>query len=212
MTILQPGEFRTSDYRKAIPDWVKVAAAMKFAIDVYRMSNAFIKPCAEMARSLQYDHRPPLNARPYDSKASDFIPPQNDPEFIFAVEKAHHDEKTFGRKAGAEKTVTTRGSDVGEAARIRKISAASAVHRARMASKAGNYKAATLILAGARPPKPKRKWPTRAKTVNPNDPTDITSNSVEGLLTPRKKFKRRWPSRPFRKKEDHDAQADKKTG
>ena len=127
--------------------------------------------------------------------------------------KGCHKNKTFGRKEGAEKTVTTRGSDLGEAARTKKIQAKDAVHRAAMASKAGNYKAAALILATARPPKPKRKWPTRAKTVSPNDPTDITSNAVEWLLAPRKqKFKRKWPSRPFPKNRSPHEQADKKTG
>lgn len=169
--ILDPGTFKTSDYRKAIPDWVKVAAAIRLFASKHLLGvDGVLRVTADSeiliefpVRDLQYDHRPPLNSRPYDTRAGDFIPPQNDPQHIFAVDKADHDERTFGRKAGAEKTVTTRGSDVGEAARAKKIQANDAVHRARLASKAGNYVGAAMILASAKPRKQKfkRKWPSR---------------------------------------------------
>lgn len=138
--ILPPGSFKVSDYRKSIPNKVKLAV---------------------IARDYDFDHRPPLCERPYDTEAGDFIPPQNDPNFIFATPRAEHDQLTFGRKPGAAKTVTTRGSDVGERARTRDIQASEAIHKARLASKAGNYEVAAMILASARPKKPKRKIPSR---------------------------------------------------
>lgn len=144
MTILAPGTFKVSDYRKSMPTRTKLAA---------------------VARDHEYDHDPALANRPYDTEAGDFIPPQNDPDFIVIRRRADHDEKTFGRKAGAAKTVSTRGSDVGEAARSKDIRTTEAVHRAKQASKAGRYQEAAEILAGAprqsRLSKPPSKWPKR---------------------------------------------------
>jgi hypothetical protein len=148
MTILKAGSFRVADYRKTI------AAKVKQAV---------------IAREFDFDHDPALVNRDYDTEAGDFIPPQNDPKHIIARRKAEHLEKTIGRKEGAEKTVSTRGSDVGEAARSRDIQVNEAIFRAAMASKAGRYNEAAKILAGARKnPKlrqkltrPKRKIPSR---------------------------------------------------
>lgn len=70
-----------------------------------------------------------------DTEAGDFIPPQHDPAFIFLIEEAEHDQRTFGRKPGAAKTVTTRGSDVGERARTRRIVRREGAHKKRMAAK-----------------------------------------------------------------------------
>lgn len=143
MTILPAGTFRVSDYRKPVPESVKR--------DV-------------VARDYDFDHRPPLCDRPYDTEARDFIPPQNDPAHIFATPKAKHKQLTFGRKEGAAVTVTTRGSDVGERARTRDIKTSEAIHQAALASKAGDYKRSAELLASA-PKKsrlrPKTKIPSR---------------------------------------------------
>jgi hypothetical protein len=143
VTIFAPGTFRVRDYRKPIPNRVKLAV---------------------LARDYDVDHDPALTNRPYDTEAEDFIPPQNDPDYLFLKRHAEHDEKTFGRKAGAERTVTTRGSDIGERARSRDIQTTEAIHRAAAASKRGDFKAAAEILATAPKQsrlKPKKSWPSR---------------------------------------------------
>jgi hypothetical protein len=142
MAILKVGGFRVSDYRRPIPNKVKLEV---------------------IAREFDFDHDPALVNRPYDETAGDFIPPQNDSKFITARRKPEHAKKTYGREPGAEKTVTTRGSDVGEASRTKDIVASEAIHAARMASKAGDYtKAAELLAAGRQRKKPtKRKIPSR---------------------------------------------------
>jgi len=160
MTILQPGEFRVSDYRKDMPWHVKAIAAVRWVTQEKRTNVLDIQLYA-LLRTLQFDHRPSLNSRPYDTEAGDFIPPQNDPDHIFAVSKEEHLQRTTGRVPGAEKTSTTRGSDVGEASRTRKIKNNDALHRAAMASKQGNYSGAAEILANAKPKKPKKKIPSR---------------------------------------------------
>lgn len=144
--ILQPGTFRVSDHRKDIPDRV----------------------VKEVLKRYRRDHRPALTDRPYDTVAGDFIPPQLDPNFIEIIEIAEHDRRTFGRKPGAEKTGSTRGSDIGNMRVARDIAARTAVHQATLATKRGDIAEATRILATARSKpgmkarlKPKKKWPKR---------------------------------------------------
>jgi len=62
---------------------------------------------------VEFDHRPALIMRPVNAAGTDYDPPQNDPNFIEAVHKTPcHLKRTVGRQPGAEKTVTTKGSDV----------------------------------------------------------------------------------------------------
>lgn len=66
-------------------------------------------PCA-------LDHDPALILRPYNPRikdvASRYTPHAHDPAALAYREKLDHDRKTFGRKPGAERTVTTKGSDI----------------------------------------------------------------------------------------------------
>lgn len=145
MTILSAGSFRVSDFRKPIPAGVKHSV---------------------VGRGHEFHHDPPLEARPYDVDAGDFIPPQNDPDFIVLHTTAKHLEITTGRREGAERTVTTRGSDNGEAKRVKDIACSEAIHKAKVASKSGDYHGAAQILAAA----PKQKAVTRFKQKIPSRP------------------------------------------
>lgn len=186
MTLLDPGKFKVSEYRKAIPDWVKVFAAVRLVLLEKTAECAGRAGDIDFIRSLQYDHRPPLNARPFDTESGDFVPPQNDPSHIYAIEKTEHDRRTFGRPPGAERTITTRGSDIGEAGRIKDIQATEAVHRARMASKAGNYRKAGEILAGA----PRRAF--RRKRKIPSRPFDHGRRPLRRPQKPNGPLDNRW--------------------
>ncbi|NEV75537.1 hypothetical protein DYI24_00380 [Rhodopseudomonas sp. BR0C11] len=146
MPILPAGSFRVSDYRKTIPERVKREV---------------------IARDHDFDHRPPLCDRDYDTEAGDFIPPQHDPAHIFATPKPEHRELTTGRKEGAEKTVTTRGSDVGERARIRDIRTSEMIHQAKLASRAGDSARAAELLSSV--PKKSRLKPKRKIRSRPLD-------------------------------------------
>lgn len=72
----------------------------------------FIKP--------QLDHDPALILRKYNPRiknvAARYTPHAHDPAFLIYRESAKgkndHGQKTTGRKADAEKTVTTKGSDI----------------------------------------------------------------------------------------------------
>ena len=68
------------------------------------------------APDLRLDHDPALILREYDATVSDvaarYTPHAHDPNHLVYREKADHDRKTFGRTPGAERTVTTKGSDI----------------------------------------------------------------------------------------------------
>jgi hypothetical protein len=79
----------------------------------------------------EYDHRPALCARRFDTEArdgkGDTIPASNDSDFIDALTVSAHKARTFG--PGGEKRITTRGSDIGEKARIKRLVAKHAPQR-----------------------------------------------------------------------------------
>lgn len=93
--------------RKAIPTSVKT--------EVIRRQRAC---CAECKQPLwpsdptEYDHRPSLILRLVNAAGTDYEPPQNDPDHIEALHAPCHQKRTTGRKPGAERTVTTLGSDI----------------------------------------------------------------------------------------------------
>lgn len=66
---------------------------------------------------LQLDHDPALILRPYNPRIKDvaarYTPHAHDPEALIYREKADHQQKTTGRRPGASRTVTTKGSDIG---------------------------------------------------------------------------------------------------
>lgn len=157
MTILPAGSFKTSDYRKAIPDWVKIVCAIR----AYKITTDLILDLGSWVRSLRFDHRPPLQDRDYDLDAKDFIPAQNDPDHIEAIPAKTHDERTFGRREGAERTVTTANSDAGRRKHIRDIQTTEARHELKMACKRGDPVAIAKLLHVEKPQRPKRKWPKR---------------------------------------------------
>jgi hypothetical protein len=70
---------------------------------------------------VEYDHRPPLILREVNSDATDYWPRQNDPDHIQALHADCHLRRTVGRLPGAEKTITTKGSDAHLAAKFRRL-------------------------------------------------------------------------------------------
>lgn len=70
---------------------------------------------------LQLDHDPALILRPFNERTGKYTPDANDPEFLVYLRKADHQQKTTGRKPGALKTITTKGSDIGLKAKFAKL-------------------------------------------------------------------------------------------
>lgn len=94
--------------RKAIPVSVKC--------EVLRRQRANCVECKQPlwpSDPTEYDHRPSLILRPVNAAGTDYEPPQNDPDYIEAIHASCHQKRTTGRKPGAERTITVKGSDIG---------------------------------------------------------------------------------------------------
>lgn len=76
--------------RKKIPNWVK-------RLVLKRQDNVCICGCGEKVelRATQFDHDPPVALRERNKSTGDTIPPQNDPDYIFARVPRHHFTKTY---------------------------------------------------------------------------------------------------------------------
>lgn len=68
---------------------------------------------------VNWDHRPPLSERRFDTDAWDTIPAANDPNFIEAIDEGTHDKRTNG--PGGEKRITTLGSDTHNRKKVRNL-------------------------------------------------------------------------------------------
>lgn len=167
MTILPPGTFRVSDYRKPIPERVKRAALM-LTVALRRWDE--LTEVVDFAKALlggrvQFDHRPALENRPYDTEAGDFIPPQHDPMKIDAVLAEQHKALTSGAPGHPYR------GDVPMRARARSLANKTEDERARAAAKAGQpYERRTDIptpTKRSQKPKPKIRsrsnWPKGRK-------------------------------------------------
>lgn len=71
---------------------------------------------------VNYDHRPPVSERPFDTETNDTIPPANDPDAIEPILEDEHDKRTNG--PGGEKRITTAGSDANNRAKRRALTKA----------------------------------------------------------------------------------------
>lgn len=145
-TILPAGTFRVSDYRKSIPDRVKIQAVLNAA----RRGEVWVFNPTVNAEDIQFDHEPALEARPFDLAADDFIPAQLSIKDIIPRVRAMHLYKTTGRKPGADRTVTTRGSDNGEAAHVKAVRESQKIHADKMAAKLGDGAAINRLLTAGR--------------------------------------------------------------
>ena len=61
---------------------------------------------------IQLDHDPALVLRLFNEKTGKYTPDANDPAYLVWREKAEHQQKTTGRRPGASRTITTKGSDI----------------------------------------------------------------------------------------------------
>lgn len=121
--------------RPAIPIGVKLKVLMR-----------------QLAVTINFDHRPALWERKFDTVANDTIPPANDPNFIEAMTVLDHDKRTHG--PGGEKRITTAGSDSNRRAKVNRIGPAWSAFMSRISAKATGDKPVET-------PKRKQKIPSR---------------------------------------------------
>jgi hypothetical protein len=77
------------------------------------------------AEHLALDHDPALILRAYNPRIKDvaarYTPHAHDPTALIYREKADHQQKTTGRRPGASRTITTKGSDIGLKAKFARL-------------------------------------------------------------------------------------------
>lgn len=99
-------------------DWKRPTMPCKVKLEVLIRQEG---KCAQTGDKLgsientQFDHRPALWERPFDTTTNDTIPPANDPAAIDACTKAGHKFRTHGNGA------TTAGSDSHRRAKINRF-------------------------------------------------------------------------------------------
>lgn len=99
------------DHRKHIPIGVKLHACLLllgFSDD-------------EIAGGIQWNHKPALALRVVDEETGELTPHPNDPRYLEPLRTADHLRITTGRRPGAERTATTAGSDIGNAAKVKRL-------------------------------------------------------------------------------------------
>lgn len=102
--------------RKNIPPKVKAEVLLRQNFHCAACKTIFTEQ-----DKIEFDHRPAIILRSVNVDRTDYHPPQNDPVYIDALHAACHLQRTVGRLPGAEKTVTTKGSDAHLAAKFRRL-------------------------------------------------------------------------------------------
>ena len=106
----------------------------------WRLSNLIEILEHAHGEKLQLDHDPALILRQYKvdrrkPEAAWYTPNANDPAHLIYRPEREHDQKTFGRRADAEKTVTTKGSDIWLKSKFRRLESPSKKPRAKIAQR-----------------------------------------------------------------------------
>lgn len=100
-----------------IPEWGKENYCEIAGLGSLKRRLQFILGCLFNGRPVALDHDSALILRKYNPRIKDvaarYTPHAHDPDALIYREKADHQQKTTGRRPGAERTITTKGSDVG---------------------------------------------------------------------------------------------------
>lgn len=126
--------------RKAIPQRLAIALAIRAAGGVAKdeVTGEAITWLDALAGKVQIDHDPALDKRPVSHETGDTVPPANDESFLYLRRIDGHKAKTFG--PGGEKRITTRGSDVGDHHRDKRVRGSHADHLTYMKTKTAGQK------------------------------------------------------------------------
>lgn len=76
-----------------------------------------------LPKGSELDHDPALILREFDAATGKYTPDANDPAYLVYRDPDEHQQKTTGRRPGAERTITTKGSDIGLKAKFARLEA-----------------------------------------------------------------------------------------
>lgn len=115
------------------PNWKRPSIPLATQVALLK---AFIRKV--VGTDVNIDHRPPLSERQFNDETRDTIPSANDIAHLEVLTKADHDVRTFG--LGAEKRITTAGSDANRRAKVRALSEDQEEFRRRVLERAPGQK------------------------------------------------------------------------
>lgn len=99
---------------RSMPDKSLWWLVYRAAVDVGGMTlgDRLQELLEHLPKGSQLDHDPALILRRFNEKTGLYTPCANDPAYLIYRDPKDHLQKTIGRRADAEKTVTTKGSDI----------------------------------------------------------------------------------------------------
>lgn len=106
-----------------------MAQSRRKPISLMAQLHAALRQLGFEPHEVELDHTPALALRDWDEAKQDTIPPASDPRYLVWRPKSEHRIKTFERGA------TTVGSDIGEAARLKRLTRKEEAFRQRLLSK-----------------------------------------------------------------------------
>lgn len=120
------------EYAKICPFWGRENCSYRQYIKCYSSLGDCLKwllsrvfEDGENVAPHALDHDPALILRAYNPRIKDvaarYTPHAHDPDYLIYRAKDDHQRKTTGRKPGAERTITTKGSDIGLATKFRRL-------------------------------------------------------------------------------------------
>ena len=101
-------EFKTEIDRRFCWDWYKLSCKGTSVSHKIR----WLVLALFMNGKPELDHAPALCLRKFNKKTGLYTPDANDPNHLIYRAKDEHLQKTVGRKPGAERTATSKGSDL----------------------------------------------------------------------------------------------------
>ena len=124
-------EFPNQDERDLAVEWYELRCHRKSV--KYKIS--WLLELLFRGQPVELDHDPALVLRRRNKRTGGYLPAADDPKFLIYRSRADHLHKTTGRAPGAERTVTSKGSDTWLAKKFRKLESPSFAPKSRICSR-----------------------------------------------------------------------------
>ena len=113
----QDRTFINEDEKELAVEWYELRCHRKSA--KYKIS--WLLELLFRGQPVELDHDPALVLRRRNKRTGGYIPAHDDPKFLIYRSRADHLHKTTGRAPGAERTITSKGSDLWLAKKFKKL-------------------------------------------------------------------------------------------
>ena len=123
--------FENEDERAALREWYVLSCA---GSSLTHHIN-FLLELLFHGKPAELDHDPALVLRRRNKHTGRYVPAHDDPRYLIYRGRDDHLHKTTGRQPGAERTITSKGSDLWLAKKFRKLASLSSARKSRICSR-----------------------------------------------------------------------------